>query len=214
MIMKCKRDYMKLYAVTDSSWLNGRSLTDVVEEAIIGGVSIVQLREKNADDETFISKAKELLVVCRKHDIPLIINDRVDIALKCDADGVHIGQSDMELRQARELLGEGKLIGTSAHNVEEAKAAVASGADYLGIGSVFNTTTKLDATSLARDEMLAICKAVDVPIVGIGGVTAQNIHELKGSGVDGVAVVSAIFAQENILEATKNLRKICDETFA
>lgn len=201
---------MRLYAITDRAWLNGRTLTEAVEQTLRGGATIVQLREKHLDDEAFLAQARALRAICTKYGVPLIINDRPDIAAACDADGVHVGQSDMDIRQARRILGTGKYIGTSAHSVEEALCAQESGADYLGTGSVFCTSTKPDAGHLPRHTLQEICRAVSIPVVAIGGITEDNLPQLAGSGVDGVAVVSAIFAQPDIESAARRLRTLAD----
>lgn len=208
--MKCKKEWLRLYAITDRSWLDGSSLAAQVEQALLGGATIVQLREKHATDEDFLAQARALLPICRKYGAPLIINDRVDIALASGADGVHIGQGDMELHAARQLLGADKLIGTSAHSVEEARKAQAAGADYLGTGSVFATTTKLDAGHLPRETLCEICEAVSIPVVAIGGITEENLPALTGSGISGVAVVSAIFAQRDVAAAARRLRALAE----
>lgn len=205
------RKLMRLYAITDRTWLNGRTLEETVECALRGGATIVQLREKHLGDEAFLAQARALRLICTKYAVPLIINDRPDIAAACDADGVHIGQSDMDIRQARRILGVGKYIGTSAHSVEEALCAQENGADYLGAGSVFCTSTKLDAGHLPRHTLEEICRAVSIPVVAIGGITEENLPQLAGSGVDGVAVVSAVFAQTDIAAATRRLRALADE---
>ena len=207
----CKKEDVLLYAITDRSWLNGRTLYEQVEEALRGGVTFLQLREKHLPYDEYLEEAREIKALCDKYDVPLIINDNVDIALAVDASGVHVGQSDMEAREAREKLGTDKIIGVSAHNVEEALAAVKSGADYLGTGAVFGSGTKEDANKISHDVVRDICKAVDIPVVGIGGITENNLMELKGTGIDGVAVISAIFAKDDITAAAKNLKKLTTE---
>jgi thiamine-phosphate diphosphorylase len=196
---------MSLYAVTDSKWLNGRTLPAVVEEAIAGGVTLVQLREKKLYREEFASLAKEVKKVTDRYRVPLIINDDVEVAKEVDADGVHVGQNDTSVEEARRVLGPDKIIGVSAHNVEEALTAQGKGADYLGVGAAFTTSTKLDASALSMDTLRAICQAVSIPVVAIGGINKDNILELKGTGIDGVAVVSAVFAAENVKEAAEDL---------
>ncbi len=204
------RNFMRLYAITDRTWLNGRTLEEAVECALRGGATILQLREKYLEDDAFLAQARALRPICTKYGVPLIINDRPDIAAACDADGVHVGQSDMDIRQARRILGAGKYIGTSAHSVEEALRAQESGADYLGTGSVFCTSTKPDAGHLPRTTLEGICRAVSIPVVAIGGITEENLPQLAGSGVDGVALVSAIFAQPDVEAAARRLRTLSD----
>lgn len=207
----CKKEDVLLYAITDRSWLNGRTLYEQVEDALRGGVTFLQLREKHLSYDEYLEEASEIKALCDKYNVPLIINDNVDIALAVDAAGVHVGQSDMEAREARAKLGPDKIIGVSAHNVEEALTAVKSGADYLGTGAVFGSGTKEDANKISHDVVRDICKAVDIPVVGIGGITEDNLMELKGTGIDGVAVISAIFAKADITAAAKNLKKLTTE---
>ena len=209
--MKCDKNNLLLYAVTDRYWLNGRSLCSVVKESLNGGVTFVQLREKKLDEAHFLEEAKELQQLCRSYHVPFVINDNVDIALAMDADGVHVGQSDMEAAQVRQRVGDGMMIGVSAHTVEEAKKAVAHGADCLGVGAVFATNTKTDVDVLPRQTLIDICNAVDVPVVAIGGIHKENILQLKGTGVDGVALVSAIFAAEDIESECKELKALSEQ---
>ncbi len=201
-----------LYAVTDRHWLQAdETLPDVVRAALEGGATFVQLREKNLEDTTFLEEAKELKALCMSYHVPFVINDNVQIALEMDADGVHVGQSDMEAGNVRELLGEDKIIGVSAGNVEEALRAEARGADYLGVGAVFPTGSKDDAKPVTHEMLRAITESVHIPVVAIGGITEENTKSLTGSGIDGIAVISAIFGQEDITEATKRLRKVTQE---
>lgn len=209
--MKLSKKHMLLYAVTDRRWSEGTTLYEQVEQALQGGVSTLQLREKNLSDEEFLKEAMEIKELCKKYNVPLIINDNVDVAIKCGADGVHVGQEDMEASKVREKVGRDMIIGVSAHNVEEARKAVSNGADYLGVGAVFNTSTKDDVDVLKKETLKEICLAVKIPVVAIGGINQDNILELKGTGVDGVAVVSAIFSSENIVETCKKLRKLSEE---
>ena len=209
--MKLSKKHMLLYAVTDRRWSEGTTLYEQVEQALQGGVSTLQLREKNLSDEEFLKEAMEIKELCKKYNVPLIINDNVEVAIKCGADGVHVGQEDMEASKVREKVGPDMIIGVSAHNVEEAKRAVSNGADYLGVGAVFSTSTKDDVDVLKKDTLKDTCLAVDVPVVAIGGINQDNILELKGTGVDGVAVVSAIFSSENIVETCKKLRELSEE---
>ena len=205
--MKFDKEKMRLYAITDRHWLNGRSLKEVVKESLDGGVTFLQLRDKNSDDETFLQEAAELQELCRDYKVPLIINDNVEIALKMNADGVHVGQSDMEAGAVREKLGPDKILGVSARTVEQALLAQERGADYLGVGAVFATGSKADAAELPHETLKAICEAVSIPVVAIGGITAENISQLKGTGICGVAVISAIYAQNNIKEAAEELKE-------
>ncbi len=205
--MKFDKEKMRLYAITDRHWLNGRSLREVVKESLDGGVTFLQLRDKNSDDETFLQEAAELQELCRDYKVPLIINDNVEIALKMNADGVHVGQSDMEAGAVREKLGPDKILGVSARTVEQALLAQERGADYLGVGAVFATGSKADAAELPHETLKAICEAVSIPVVAIGGITAENISQLKGTGICGVAVISAIYAQNNIKEAAEELKE-------
>ncbi len=205
--MNCDKKDLLLYAVTDRAWLHGETLYSQVEKALKGGATFMQLREKNLDEEHFLQEAVEIKDLCKKYHVPFVINDNVDIAVKMDADGVHVGQSDMEAGDVRAKLGPDKIVGVSAQTVENAVVAEIRGADYLGVGAVFSTGTKLDADDVSYETLKAICEAVSIPVVAIGGITKDNLMELKGSGIDGIAVVSAIFAQENIEEATKELRR-------
>jgi len=203
---------MTLYAVTDRSWLKaGETLPQAVEQAILGGATCIQLREKALDHDAFLALAREVGAVCRKHNIPFFINDDVQVALECDADGVHVGQDDMEAAKARAVLGPDKLIGVSVHTVGEALAAKAQGADCLGVGTMFPTTTKADADAVSFDMLREICTAAGLPTVAIGGIGAHNIHTLKNTGIAGVAVVSAIFAAPDIEKAAAALRKLAEE---
>ena len=200
--MKCADKDLLLYAVTDRYWLGERTLHDVVKESLDGGVTFVQLREKHLDQAHFLEEAKDLKMLCKAYNVPFVINDNVDIALEMDADGVHVGQSDMEADDVRKILGEDKILGVSAQTVEQAVLAEKMGADYLGVGAVFSTSTKKDASAISKERVKAICEAVHIPVIAIGGITADNILTLKGSGICGIAVVSAIFAAKDIEDAT------------
>lgn len=204
--MKLCREDFTLYAVTDRHWLNGSTLTKQVENALKGGATFIQLREKNLDDESFFKEAVEIKDLCKRYNVPFVINDNVDIALKIDADGVHVGQDDMEASKLRKLLGPDKIIGVSAHTVTEALKAKEAGADYLGVGAVFPTGSKDDVSVLPHETLRDICNAVDIPVIAIGGITKDNVIELKGSSIDGIAVISAIFAQDDITAATQQLK--------
>ena len=196
---------MLLYAVTDRAWVGTKSLYEQVKEALENGVTCVQLREKELDESDFLKEAKQISTLCKEYKVPFIVNDNVNIAIACKADGIHIGQEDMELKSVRKLVGEDVIIGVSAHTVEEAIKAREGGADYIGIGAVFATSTKTDVDILSFETLRSICEAVDIPTVAIGGIKKDNICKLKGSGIDGVAVVSAIFAAKDIATATKEL---------
>ena len=209
--MKLDRKYMQLYAVTDRKWLDGRALEHDVEECLKGGATFIQLREKNMDDESLLKEAFFIKDLCRKYNVPFVIDDNVDVAIKCNADGVHVGQNDMEAGDVRAKIGPDKILGVSAHTVEEAVTAEKRGADYLGVGAVFSTTTKLDACAVSTETLREICNAVSIPVVAIGGISHDNILQLKGTGVDGVAVISALFAQKDIRKATEDLRKLSEE---
>ena len=209
--MKCAEEYMRLYAVTDRAWVGGQTLYQQVESALKGGVTCVQLREKELDEEAFLKEAFELHDLCKKYNVPFFINDNVDIAIRCHAEGIHVGQDDMSAAQVRQRVGDGVMIGVSAHTVQEALDAVAHGADYLGVGAVFATHTKTDVSEMPRQTLLDICNAVDVPVVAIGGIHKENILQLKGTGVDGVALVSAIFAAKDIEAECRELRALSEQ---
>ncbi|MBC7765559.1 MAG: thiamine phosphate synthase [Hyphomonadaceae bacterium] len=211
--MKEHKQAMLLYLVTDRAWLGEQALSQQVEQAIQGGVTCVQLREKNMADADFLNLAKEIKLITDRYKIPFIINDNVDVAIAVNADGVHVGQSDMRASNVRARIGD-KIVGVSAQTVEQAVYAEQCGASYIGVGAVFSTTTKLDANTLSLETLSHICKAVSIPVVAIGGINAQNIAQLKGSGIDGVAVVSAILAQKDILEATKGMRILAEGVIA
>ncbi len=199
---------MLLYAVTDRSWVGKQTLYEQVESALKGGATCVQLREKELDEAAFLEEAVEMKKLCSKYGVPFIINDNVQIALKCGADGVHVGQSDMAAGNVRRAVGDKMIVGVSAQTVEQALAAQAAGADYLGVGAVFPTSTKSDAREVSRQTLKEICAAVDIPVTAIGGINKGNMAELSGTGVDGVALVSAIFAAEYIEEECKILKKL------
>ena len=205
--MNCDRNDLVLYAVTDRSWLGDSSLYDQVESAIEGGATFIQLREKNLDEADFLSEAKEIQKLCREYKVPFVINDDVEIAAQIDADGVHVGQSDMEAGDVRKRLGPDKIIGVSAQTVEQALKAQEHGADYLGVGAVFPTGSKADATEVSHQTLKEICEAVDIPVIAIGGITKENVSELKESGICGIAVISAIFAQKDIRKAATELKQ-------
>ncbi len=200
------RASMLLYAVSDRSWLKkGQTLPQVCEEILQSGVTFLQIREKDLDAESFAAEAQELKAVCARHHIPFVVNDSVEVAMKIDADGVHVGQSDIMGRDIRAMIGPDKILGMSARTVDEAIAAQKAGADYIGVGAVFGSTTKKNARYLSVEKLREISNAVTIPVVAIGGINADNLPQLAGSGVDGVAVVSAIFAAECPGRAAENL---------
>ena len=206
--MRCEKETMLLYAVTDRAWTGKQTLYKQVEQALKGGVTCVQLREKELDGAAFLAEAREIGGLCRAYGVPFIVNDSVEVALACGANGVHVGQSDRSAEQVRRLVGGRLMIGVSARTVEEAIRAQEAGADYLGVGAVFSTSTKADAKAVSRQTLKEICAAVDIPVVAIGGINRDNILELSGTGIDGVALVSAIFAAENIEESCRELKEL------
>lgn len=208
--MKCDKKTMLLYAVTDRMWTGKQTLYEQVEAALRGGVTCVQLREKKLDDEAFLKEAVEIKDLCRKYNVPFFINDNVHVAIRCKADGIHLGQEDMAADRVRSLVGEDMIIGVSVHSVEEAIEAVKNGADYLGVGAMFSTSTKLDAGILPMQTLSDICHTVDIPVVAIGGLNKDTIAKLSKTGVDGVALVSAIFAAENIENECRKLYRISE----
>lgn len=210
--MKFDKKQLLLYAVTERSCLRGVSLEEAVEQAILGGVTCVQLREKNITQEEVIAEAKKLLLICHKYNVPLIINDDYEAALKSGADGVHVGIEDAPVAEIRKRAGEGFIIGATAKTVEQAKLAEASGADYLGVGAVFSSPTKTNAIRITPQQLAEICGCVDIPAVAIGGITAENVHEIKSCGHSGIAVVSAIFGAEDVKKAAVELTKAVKET--
>ena len=206
------RKGMLLYAVTDQSWLKeGQTLLSVCEDVLANGATFLQIREKDLDADSFEAEAAKLKALCARYGVPYVVNDSVEIALAIDADGVHVGQSDIRGRDIRSLIGPDKILGISAGTVEEAQAAEAAGADYIGVGAVFGTSTKKNARNLSVEKLKEISSAVSIPVVAIGGINARNLMELSGSGVDGVAVVSAIFAAEDPGKATRELLALAKE---
>ena len=208
------RKAMLVYAVTDRAWLRGRKLADCVRQAIDGGATFVQLREKEAPFDEMVELARELQAICTEAGVPFVVDDEVEVAIAAGADGVHVGQDDMACAQAREALGPDAIVGVSAQTVEQALKAQADGADYLGVGALIPTPTKPDAVDVTFDELRAICEAVDIPVVGIGGLNTETIGKLEGSGADGAAVVSAIFAADDCRRAASDLRAVCERTFS
>lgn len=208
--MNCTAEMLRLYAVTDRAWVGKLTLPQQVEAALKGGATCVQLREKNLADSSILAEAQEISALCKQYRVPFILNDNVALAAQCGADGVHLGQEDMDPAEARRILGPDAIIGVSAHNVAEAKAAVAAGADYLGCGAMFATTTKTNVTALPKETLRAICAAVGVPVVAIGGISKQNLLSLAHCGEAGVALVSAIFAAKDIEEECRELRRLAE----
>ena len=208
--MRCDRKTMRLYAVTDRAWVGQGTLGDQVEQALRGGVTCVQLREKSLGVPAILVEAEEIGALCRSYGVPFLINARVEIALQCGADGVHVGQKDRAAREVRRLLGPNRILGVSARTVEQAVQAERDGADYLGVGAVFSTSTKADAMPVSYETLQAICRAVSIPVVAIGGIQRENLLSLAGSGVDGVALVSAIFAAPDVETASRELRALSE----
>lgn len=207
---RCDKDDLLLYAITDRSWLGDETLADQVEKALKGGATFLQLREKAMETESFLTEAKEIKELCRKYSVPFIVNDNADVAMASDADGVHVGQKDMEAGDVRRIIGEDKILGVSVQTVEQAVLAEKMGANYLGVGAVFPTGSKDDADDVSHDTLKAICEAVRIPVVAIGGITGENVAELAGAGICGISVISAIFAQPDIAEATAELKKLTE----
>lgn len=208
--MRFHESMLRLYAVTDRAWLGSQTLAQQVEAAIRGGATCVQLREKDTGRETFLALARELRQVCTHYTVPLIINDDVDIALQVQADGVHVGQEDLSARQIRRMAGRDLIVGVTAKTVEQALLAQAQGADYLGSGAVFGSATKPNAKPMSMERLQAICRAVEIPVVAIGGIGPENVALLRGSGVRGAAVVSGIFAAADVEERCRQLRSVLE----
>ena len=209
--MKCDKHTMLLYAVTDRAWVGRQSLYEQVESALKGGVTCVQLREKELDEAAFLQEAMEISALCKRYGVPFFVNDNVEIAIQCHADGIHVGQEDLNAAKVRQRVGESMMIGVSVHSVEEALEAVKNGADCLGVGAMFSTSTKNDADVLTMETLREICAAVDIPVVAIGGIDKNNITQLAGTGVDGVALVSAIFGAEDIECECRLLYKLSEK---
>ena len=205
--MRFDREMLRLYAVTDRAWVGRQTLSEQIEDALRGGVTLVQLREKNLAKEEFVVEAKAVLALCRQYGVPLIINDRLDVALESGADGVHVGIEDAPVSEIRRQAGPDFIIGATAKTVEQARAAEAAGADYLGVGAVFPSPTKKNAIRITTEDLRRICDAVSIPVVAIGGIGLENIGELAGGGMDGVAVVSALFGAEDIRAAARELKR-------
>ena len=205
--MKFTKDNLLLYAVTDRAWVGEKSLFEQVEEALQGGVTMVQLREKKMDEEAFLNEAIQMKQLCHKYQVPLIINDNVEVALKSGADGVHVGIEDAPVSEIRKRVGKEFIIGATAKTVEQAQKAEAAGADYLGVGAVFASDTKKTAVRITREQLREICTSVSIPSVAIGGITLDNVTQIKSNCISGVAVVSAVFGAEDIKTATEKLKK-------
>lgn len=205
--MKFNRESLLMYAITDRRWLHGKTLEQAVEEALQGGATFIQLREKDLEGEHLEQEALSVQKICQKHNVPFILDDNVALAKKINADGVHVGQHDMAADQVRRILGPDKIVGVSARTVEDALRAEREGASYLGVGAVFPTGSKNDASPVSRKTLKEICEAVSIPVIAIGGITAENVTELKGTGIAGVAVISAVFAQKDIRQAAEYLKK-------
>jgi len=210
--MSCGKQAMLLYAVTDRGWVGRQTLDQQVESALKGGATCIQLREKELCDTDFLREALELKELCRTYHVPFIVNDNVGVALRCGADGIHVGQGDRKAMEVRALVGESMVLGVSVQTVEQAVLAEQSGADYLGVGAVFSTATKADAEAVTYDTLRAICDAVSIPVVAIGGIGRHNLHQLSGTGISGVALVSAIFASGDIEQECRQLRRLAEET--
>lgn len=209
--MKCDKKTMLLYAVTDRAWTGKQSLVEQVEAALRGGATCIQLREKELNEEEFLAEALQISALCKRYQVPFFVNDNVEIAIQCKADGVHVGQEDMSAAKVRQRVGDDMMIGVSVHSVEEALTAVKNGADCLGVGAMFGTSTKKDADVLSKDVLRDICAAVTIPVVAIGGINRSNLLQLSGTGVDGVALVSAIFSAKDIEQECRTLRQLSKE---
>ena len=205
--MKCDERTLLLYAVTDRHWTGRQTLAEQVRECLEGGATMIQLREKEMEEGAFEKEAEEIKAICREYGVPFIVNDNVEVAMRCGADGVHVGQRDMEAGEVRKKIGSHRILGVSAQTVEQAVLAQRRGADYLGVGSVFPTSTKRDADAVSLETLRQICAAVSIPVVAIGGITEENVTQLKGSGIAGAAVVSAVFGAPDIRLAAGRLKE-------
>lgn len=212
--MNMRPEDLLVYAITDRYWLNGASLASQVEDVLKNGATFLQLREKEFSHEEMVAEAKEIQKIAAKYHVPFVINDDIFAAREINADGVHIGQSDMAYQKAREILGDDKIIGVSASTLEEAVAAERMGADYIGVGAIFHTDTKEDATSLTFEDLKTITSTVSIPVVAIGGISADNLMQLKGTGIDGISVISAIFGQTDPGAATRKLVELTKQMLA
>ena len=212
--MRFDREMLRLYAVTDRAWVGRQTLSEQIEDALRGGVTLVQLREKNLAKEEFVAEAKAVLALCRQYGVPLIINDRLDVALESGADGVHVGIEDAPVSEIRRQAGPDFIIGATAKTVAQAQAAQSAGADYLGVGAVFPSPTKRNAIRITSEVLREICGSVSIPAVAIGGISAENAPSLKGCGMAGIAVVSAIFGASDIQQAAAGLRALAESITA
>ncbi len=206
--LKVSKESMLLYVVTDRSWLGDNKLENQVEDIVLSGATFIQLREKELNFDSFVEEGKKIKAVTDRYNVPFVINDNIEVALAINADGIHVGQSDMNAKDCRKLIGPDKILGVSAQTVEQALLAEKNGADYIGVGAVFSTSTKTDADSVSFITLKEICDAVSIPVIAIGGISENNILQLKSSGIDGVAVISAIFAANDIQSATKGLHSL------
>lgn len=211
--MHVSKESMQLYVVSDRTWLEGRSLYEVLEQTLQAGATFLQLREKDVTNEFFLQEALELQVLAKQYHVPFVINDNIEVAIACNADGVHIGQSDGSVKDARTKIGNDKILGVSVQSVKQALKAQEDGADYLGVGAMFVTSTKEDADKVSMHSLKAICEAVTIPVVAIGGIHASNIKDLKESKCHGVAIISAILASIDIYGSTKELLDLTKECF-
>lgn len=209
--MKLDKNTLRLYAITDRTWLGGRKLGNDVQEAIDGGITFLQMREKTLPYDEFVKEAIILKDVAKNSGIPFVINDNIDVALEVDANGVHIGQDDLPVPIARKMIGHNKILGVSASNIERALKAEKEGADYIGVGAIFSTSTKDDADCVSIDTLKAICENVSIPVVAIGGIADHNAHKLQGTGLSGICIISAIFGSNDISDATSRLKDITEE---
>ena len=212
--MNCAKEDVLLYAITDRGCLKEHTLIEAVRQALSGGATLLQLREKNLEEEAFLEEAKEIKKLCKEFEVPLIINDNVRIAKEIDADGVHVGQGDLSADEVRKILGKNKIIGVSARTVAQAKKAQEDGADYLGVGAVFTTSSKKDAAPVSLQTLREICSSVTIPAVAIGGINKDNVMQLKGTGINGIAVISGVFGTPNIKQAADELKALTKQMLA
>ena len=206
--MKLDKNSMLLYVVTDRTWTINNNLSEQVEQSILGGATFIQIREKNLSFDEFVEEGLKIKSITDQYHIPFVVNDDIDVALKINADGVHVGQNDMQAKDVRKLIGTEKILGVSAQTVEQAILAQNNGADYIGVGAIFSTSTKRDADNVSFDTLTKIVRAVSIPVVAIGGICEENILELSGTGIDGVAVISAIFSKSDIKTTSRNLLEL------
>lgn len=209
--MKLDKKDMIFYAITDKNCIGENSFIEKLEDALKGGATFLQLREKEISEEEYLKKAKQTKKIADKYSVPFVINDNVEVAINSDASGVHIGQGDMDAKKARQLIGDDKILGVSANTVETAKLAEQNGADYIGVGAVFKTNTKKDANVISMEVLNEICNSVSIPVVAIGGINEETILDLKGTEIDGVCCISAVFGKENVFEASRHLYKLAKE---